>query len=163
MQGFPPLVKALVIIAALGASPLNTTVAISFVFVPMATRVVRASALATKETSFVEAARAIGAPGWRIAFLHILPQCIPSFLIVATASLGTAILLEASLSFLGLGIPPPHPSWGRMLSGLGRIYLTAAPWLSVFPGLAISIAVLAFNLFGDALRDVLDPRLRGGR
>ena len=110
---------------------------------------------------FILAAVAMGASWKRIVFSHVMPNSFAPYLIVATAALGGAILQEASLSFLGVGVPPPHPSWGRMLSGIGRDYFLIAPWMSLAPGLAIVFVVLAFNLFGDALRDVLDPRLRG--
>ena len=161
LLALPPLVLAMALMSALGTSVVNTIIAISISFVPITARVVRASAISTKEMTYVEAARAIGAPPHRIALLHVFPHCVAPYLIVATTSLGTAILLEASLSFLGVGIPPPAPSWGRMLAGLGRLYITEAPWMSVFPGLAITVVVLGFNLLGDALRDVWDPRLRG--
>jgi peptide/nickel transport system permease protein len=117
--------------------------------------------MAVKESEFALAARSIGAGDLRIMVLHILPQCVAPWLIIATAGLGAAIIAEASLSFLGLGIPAPNPSWGGMLSGPARDYYAVAPWMAIWPGLAISLAVYGFNLFGDALRDVLDPRLRG--
>ena len=107
------------------------------------------------------AARAIGATDVRIMMFHILPQCVAPWLIIATAGLGTAIISESSLSFLGLGVPAPAPTWGGMLSGRAREFYAVAPWLAIWPGLAISLAVYGFNLFGDAIRDVLDPRLRG--
>ena len=107
------------------------------------------------------AAESIGATDLRIMAQHIMPQCVAPWLIIASASLGVAIISESSLSFLGLGVPPPHPSWGGMLSGRAREFYAIAPWLAIWPGLAISLAVYGFNLFGDAIRDVLDPRLRG--
>jgi peptide/nickel transport system permease protein len=117
--------------------------------------------MAVKEAQFVEAARAIGAGNIRIMVSHITPQCVAPWLIIATGALGIAILTEAALSFLGLGVPPPEPSWGGMLSGPARDYFVVAPWMAIWPGLGLSLAVYGFNLFGDALRDVLDPRLRG--
>ncbi|MEK7848091.1 MAG: ABC transporter permease subunit, partial [Chloroflexota bacterium] len=129
---------------------------------PTAARVVRSAALSTRETEYVQAARAIGARAWRIALLHVLPNCMAPYIIIATASLGTAVVVEASLSFLGLGVPPPQPSWGSMLSFEGREYIQKAPWITFFPGIAITLTVYGFNLLGDALRDVWDPRLRRG-
>lgn len=161
LQGLPTLVLALVLVAALGASTANTVFAIAFALLPLGARVVRATAISVKENSYVDAARALGASPVRVALRHVSPQCIAPYLIVASTTLGTAILMEASLSFLGVGVPPPHPSWGRMLSGVGRDFLLRAPWISFFPGLAISVTVLGFNLLGDALRDVGDPKLRG--
>ena len=109
----------------------------------------------------MDAARAIGAGNLRIMIKHITPQCVAPWIIIATSALGIAILTEASLSFLGLGVPPPTPSWGGMLSGSARDYFIIAPWMAIWPGLGLSLAVYGFNLFGDALRDALDPRLRG--
>ena len=161
LQGLPTLVLALVLVAALGASVTNTVLAIAFTLLPLGARVVRATAISVKENTYVDAARAIGASPLRVALRHVCPQCMAPYLIVVSTTLGTAILMEASLSFLGVGVPPPEPSWGRMLSGVGRDFLLRAPWISFFPGLAISLTVLGFNLLGDALRDVWDPRLRG--
>jgi len=163
LLGFPALVFALALVAGLGSSLSNTIIAISITFVPRTTRVVRASAITVKEMTYVDAARVNGCSPLRIILFHVLPNCAAPYLIMATSLLGTAILTEASLSFLGVGVPPPHAAWGRMLSGIGRDFLVTAPWISVFPGVAISIVVLAFNLFGDALRDLWDPRLRGGK
>ena len=160
MQGLPLLVMALVMSAALGPSVQNVILAISIPLVPRAARVIRASTLAIREMSFVEAARAMGMNEMRIAFLHVMPNALAPFIVLATAQLGSAILVEAALSFLGLGIPEPYPSWGRMLSESAAEYAQQAPWLVIFPGLVISLLVFATNLLGDALRDVLDPRLR---
>ena len=161
LMSIPTLILALAIMAAMGQSLLNVIIAVGIPQIPRANRVVRSQALAVKQSEFVLAARSIGAEDTRIMVFHILPQCVAPWLIIATAGLGTAIIAEASLSFLGMGIPPPWPSWGAMLSGTGRTYYATAPWLAIWPGLALSLAVYGFNLFGDALRDVLDPRLRG--
>ncbi len=161
LQSIPTLALALVIVASLGSSLNNVVIAISIGLIAIAARVVRGSAISVRNMNYVEAAICSGASRKRVVFRHVMPNCIPPYLVVATAALGIAILQEASLSFLGVGVPPPHPSWGRMLSGIGRDYLMIAPWLSLAPGMAIMIVVMAFNLFGDALRDVLDPRLRG--
>ena len=159
LLAFPTLIMALAIMAVLGPSLRNVIIAISIPFIPRAGRVVRSAALAVKEQQYIEAARAVGASQWRIVFLHVLPNCMAPYIIVATAFLGTAILVEASLSFLGLGIPPPTPSWGRSLAE-SMEFFNSAPWLAIFPGIAISLAVFGVNLLGDALRDVLDPRLK---
>ena len=161
LMSIPTLILALAIMAALGQSLVNVIIAVGIPQIPRANRVVRSQALAVNQSEYAMAAKAIGATDVRIMALHILPQCVAPWLIIATAGLGTAIIAEASLSFLGLGIPPPQPSWGGMLSGTGRTYYAVAPWLAIWPGLALSLAVYGFNLFGDALRDVLDPRLRG--
>jgi peptide/nickel transport system permease protein len=161
MQALPILVLALVMAAALGPSLINTIIAISVVIAPRAARVVRASVLAIREFVYIEAARALGVRHARIALRHILPNTFGPFVVLVTAQLGGAILAEAALSFLGLGVPEPYPSWGRMLSIAAAEYAQKAPWLVIYPGLAISLAVFGTNLLGDALRDGLDPRLRG--
>jgi peptide/nickel transport system permease protein len=161
MQALPILVLALVLAAALGPSLTNAIVAISIPIVPRAARIIRASVLAIRETTYVEAARALGVRHVRVALRHILPNTMGPFIVLATAQLGGSILVEAALSFLGLGIPEPYPSWGRMLSIAAAEYAEKAPWLVIWPGLAISLAVFGTNLLGDALRDTLDPRLRG--
>jgi peptide/nickel transport system permease protein len=160
LQALPLLVLALVMAAALGPSLQNTIIAISIPLIPYAARVARANTLSLKEQPFVDAARAIGTSEFRIVVRHILPNTLAPLIVLATAQLGSAILTEASLSFLGLGIPEPHPSWGRMLSESAAEYVRTAPWLVVFPGLAISLVVFGTNLLGDALRDILDPRQR---
>ena len=162
MQALPLLVMALVMAASLGPSLENTIIAISIPLVPNVARVIRSSTLAIREMPFVEAARAAGMSEMRIALLHVLPNTISPFIVLATAQLGAAILTEASLSFLGLGVPEPYPSWGRMLSESAAEYMRAAPWLVIFPGIAISLAVFGTNLLGDAVRDALDPRQRSG-
>ena len=161
MQALPILVLALVLTAALGPSLTNTVIAISVVIAPRAARVVRASVLAIREFVYVESARALGVSHARVAWRHILPNTFGPFIVLVTAQLGGAILAEAALSFLGLGVPEPYPSWGRMLSIAAAEYAQKAPWLVIYPGLAISLAVFGTNLLGDALRDTLDPRLRG--
>jgi peptide/nickel transport system permease protein len=161
LQGLPLLVLALVMSAALGPSIENVILAISIPIIPRAARVIRASVLSIREMQYVEAARALGLKHVRIAFRHILPNTIGPFIVLGTAQLGSAILVEAALSFLGLGVPEPYPSWGRMLSVSAAEYAQKAPWLVLFPGIAISLAVFGSNLLGDALRDTLDPRLRG--
>ncbi len=160
MQALPLLVLALVMAASLGPSLENTIIAISIPLVPNIARVVRSSTLSLREMPFVEAARAAGMSELRVAVRHVLPNTLAPLIVLGTAQLGSAILVEASLSFLGLGVPEPHPSWGRMLSESAAEYVYAAPWLVIFPGLAISGAVFGTNLLGDALRDILDPRQR---
>ena len=161
LMSIPTLILALAIMASLGTGLMNVVLAIGIVQIPRANRIVRSQAFAVKQSEFALAARSIGAGDVRIMALHIFPQCVAPWLIIATAGLGTAIISEASLSFLGLGVPPPEPSWGGMLSGRAREFYSVAPWLAIWPGVAISLAVYGFNLFGDAVRDVLDPRLRG--
>ena len=161
MQALPILVLALVLAAALGPSLTNAIVAISIPIIPRAARLIRASVLAIRQLTYVEAARALGVRHPRVAFRHILPNTIGPFIVLITAQLGASILVEAALSFLGRGIPEPYPSWGRMLSIAAAEYAEKAPWLVIWPGLAISLAVFGTNLLGDALRDTLDPRLRG--
>ncbi len=160
LQALPLLVLALVMAASLGPALGNTIIAISIPLIPYAARVIRSNALALRELPFVEAARAVGMSEFRVAVVHVLPNTLAPLIVLATAQLGSAILTEASLSFLGLGIPEPYPSWGRMLSESAAEYMRSAPWLVIFPGIAISLTVFGTNLFGDALRDILDPRLR---
>ena len=161
LQALPLLVLALVMTAALGPSLPNVIIAIAIPLIPTVSRVIRANTLALREQPFVEAAKSIGMSEVRIALRHVLPNTLAPLIVLATAQLGSTILTEASLSFLGLGIPEPYPSWGRMLSELAAEYVRVAPWLVIFPGIAISLAVFGTNLFGDALRDILDPRQRG--
>jgi peptide/nickel transport system permease protein len=160
MQSLPLLVMALVMTAALGPSLPNTIIAISIPLVPSVARVIRSNTLMLREMPFVEAARAVGMNEFAIALRHVLPNTLAPLIVLATAQLGSTILVEAALSFLGLGVPEPHPSWGRMLSESAAEYVRTAPWLVIFPGAAISLAVFGTNLLGDALRDVLDPRQR---
>jgi peptide/nickel transport system permease protein len=158
MQSLPLLVMALVITASLGPSLTNTIIAIAIPLIPNVARVIRANVLSLRELNYVEAARAVGMGHSRIALVHVFPNTLAPLIVLATAQLGSTILTEASLSFLGLGVPEPYPSWGRMLSESAAEYIRSAPWLVIFPGLAISLVVFGANLFGDALRDILDPR-----
>jgi peptide/nickel transport system permease protein len=160
LLAFPYLLLALAIVAALGTGTLNTTIAVGIWGVPAVTRIVRGSVLALRETEYVGAARALGAPPPALLRRHILPNIIPGLIVYGTLFMANAILLEAALSFLGLGVQPPTASWGLMVS-TGRDVLLVAPHVATVPGLAIMVAVLAFNLVGDGLRDALDPRLRG--
>ncbi len=160
VMSFPIIVLALAVVAVLGSGIVNLVLAIAIPFMPRIARVVRSSALAIRETPYVDAARAMGFSHMRIIFRHMLPNVVAPYLIMLTAFLGQAILLEASLSFLGLGVTEPTPAWGLMLKGAAVEFAERAPWMGIFPGLAISAAVFGFNLFGDSLRDVLDPKLR---
>jgi peptide/nickel transport system permease protein len=162
LLAFPQLILALAIASILGPAVQNVVIAISIPIIPRAARVVRATALAVKENVYVEAAGALGAPRWRIVLRHIVPNVVAPYIIMVTAQLGGAILAEAALSYLGLGAAEPTPSWGLMLSGSALSYAEKAPWIPLFPGIAISLGVFGFNLFGDSLRDVLDPKLRKG-
>ena len=161
MQSFPDLILAMAIAMALGAGMWTVIVAIAVTRIPFGGRVIRSVVLSVKEMPFVEAARGLGASNRRLMFRHILPQCVAPYLILATAHLGVAIIIEASLGFLGVGIPPPTPTWGNMLADSLNAGLVPPWWLVLFPGLAITLTVLAFNLLGDGIRDMLDPRLRG--
>jgi peptide/nickel transport system permease protein len=158
---FPGIILALAIMAVLGSSVTNIIIALVFVLGPSAIRTVRSQALAIKEMDYVLAATAIGAGSTRIVLRHMVPNCLAIFMILATLNLGFAIIVEASLSFLGVGVPPNVATWGSMLAEGGVTYIDEAYWLAVFPGIALSLAVFGINLLGDALRDVLDPRLRG--
>jgi peptide/nickel transport system permease protein len=160
LQSFPDLILAMAIAMALGAGIWTVIVAIAITRIPFGGRVIRAVVLSLKELSYVEAARGLGASHLRIMARHILPQCVAPYLILATTHLGVAIIIEAALGFLGVGIPPPTPTWGNMLADSLNAGLVPPWWLVLFPGLAITITVLAFNLLGDGIRDVLDPRLR---
>jgi peptide/nickel transport system permease protein len=160
MQALPLLVMSIIMAASLGPSLRNTIIAIAIPLVPSVARVVRSATLSLREQPFIEAARAVGMGEFRIAVRHLLPNTLAPLIVLATAQLGSAILVEASLSFLGLGVPEPHPSWGRMLSESAAEYVRTAPWLVIWPGVAISLTVFGTNLLGDALRDLLDPRQR---
>lgn len=159
IMSFPAILLAISIMAVLGPHLYNVVLALGFVYIPWFARVVRGSVLSLKEKEFVEASLAIGVSDFTILFRHILPNCLAPLIVQATAALAYAILAESALSFLGLGSPPPSPSWGNILSD-ARDFMMDNALMTVFPGIAITLAVLGFNLFGDALRDVLDPRLK---
>jgi peptide/nickel transport system permease protein len=161
MLAFPSLLLALIIAAVLGAAVHNVVLALTFPLIPRAARLARASTLVLKQTTFVDAAVALGCGTPRILLRHVLPNCFAPLIIITTAYIGTAITAEAGLSFLGLGTREPNASWGLMLANVATAQARDAPWLALFPGIALSLAVFGFNLLGDALRDVLDPRLRG--
>jgi peptide/nickel transport system permease protein len=160
-MSFPFLIIILSVMAVLGPGLLNVILSLSIIIAANSSRVIRGATLATAQNVYVEAARAMGATHARILLRHILPNVAATIIILATIGLGGVILAESALSFLGFGVPPPYPSWGAMLSGSGRTFMFRAPWMAVWPGVAISLAVFGFNMLGDALRDVLDPRLRG--
>lgn len=161
-QSFPFLVVILSLMAVLGPGLLNLILALGVLGAAAASRVIRGTTISVMQNTYVEAARALGAGHLRIMLRYILPNVAATVIILATIGLGAAILAESALSFLGFGVPPPYPSWGAMLSGSGRSFMYRAPWMAIWPGAAISLAVFGFNMLGDALRDVLDPRLRGG-
>ena len=161
IQAFPGLILALAIVAALGPGITKAFIAISITLMARPARVVRGSVLSAKQMPWVEAAHTIGASDGRIMFRHILPNVVAPIIVLASLVLGIAILIEASLSYLGLGVLPPEPAWGSMLNQASSGFFETHPHLALVPGIAISLSVFAFNLFGDALRDVLDPRLRG--
>ena len=162
MMSFPSLVLLLSLLSIMGPGLAQVIAGIAVIQTFSSSRVIRGAAMTVKENMYVEAARAIGAGHGRIILRHILPNVMAPIIILATVALGNVILLEASVSFLGYGIPPPHPSWGGMLSGTGREFMYDAPWMAIWPGVALSLTVFGFNMMGDALRDLLDPRLRGG-
>ena len=160
LLAFPQLILALAIASILGPAVQNVVVAVAIPIIPRAARVVRATALSVKENPYVEAVQALGALRRRVVLRHIVPNVMAPYIIMLTAQLGGAILTEAALSYLGLGTAEPTPSWGLMLSGSAPSYAEKAPWIALFPGIAISLGVFGFNLFGDSLRDALDPKLR---
>ncbi len=160
-MSFPSLVLALSLLVVLGAGLHTVIIAVAFTRVPYGVRVIRSVSIAVKEFMYVDAARSIGASEMRVMLRHVLPNCVAPFLIIMTAHIGTAIIVEASLGFLGIGIPPPTASWGNMLGSAVGQAINPHWWRIVYPGVAIVITVLSFNIFGDAIRDVLDPRLRG--
>lgn len=162
-QAMPTLILAMILVTLLGTGMWAAVIAIGILGIGSGSRVVRSSVLSIKEEMYIEAARAVGASTPRVMFKHVFPQVIPLIIVLASISIPGAISIEASLSFLGLGVQPPTPSWGNMLSGPARTYMEVAPWLVLGPGVAISLVVLAYNLLGDSLRDTLDPRLRGSR
>ncbi len=160
LMAFPTLLLALAVVATFGGSTRNLILAVTLAYIPIFSRVVRGSALSVKQNDFVEASRALGARDGRIMLRAVLPNVLAPIIVQATFNLSTAIMIEAALSFLGLGVQPPAPSWGSMLSE-ARNFMELDPWLALAPGGAITLAVLGFNLFGDGLRDILDPRLAG--
>jgi ABC-type dipeptide/oligopeptide/nickel transport system permease subunit len=160
LMSLPALILALLLMVALGAGLSTVIIAIAVTRVPLSTRVVRSMVLSVKELSYVEAARMLGASGARVMARRVAPQCVAPFLIITTGRLGAAIFIEAALSFVGVGVPPPTPSWGNMLGGVLAEAFKPPWWMVVFPGTAITVTILAANLFGDALRDFLDPKLR---
>lgn len=160
LMSFPLIIMALAIVSIFGTGVQNVILAITIPMVPRCARVVRSSALSLREVPYVDAARALGFSHLRIIMRHMIPNVMAPYLIMLTAFMGQAILLEASLSFLGLGVQEPTAAWGLMLQGGAEQYAESAPWLAIFPGVGITLSVFAFNMFGDALRDVLDPKLR---
>jgi ABC-type dipeptide/oligopeptide/nickel transport system permease subunit len=161
MMSFPTLILAMILVLAMGAGVWTVIVAIGITRIPLSVRVVRSVTLSVREFAYVDAAQAIGASSSRVMIRHIAPQCVAPWLVLATAHLGSVIILEASLGFLGVGVPLPTATWGNMLGGTVAAGLIPRWWMVVFPGVAITVTVLAFNLFGDSIRDVLDPKLRG--
>jgi peptide/nickel transport system permease protein len=161
LMALPPIILALALMAALGQSVTNVIIALAILLVPTAARTMRSVALSIKEMPYVEAARAAGAAEWRVIFRHVIPNTLATYIVLFTVNIAYAIVVEAALAFLGLGAPPDEPSWGGMLTA-GTQALETAPWMIFFPGLAISLTVFGLNLLGDSIRDLTDPRLRGG-
>lgn len=161
LMALPPIILALALMAALGQSVSNVIIALAVLLIPTAARTLRSVALSIKEMPYVEAARAGGATEWRVIVRHVMPNTLATYIVLFTVNIAYAIVVEAALSFLGLGAPPDEPSWGGMLTA-GTQALETAPWMIFFPGLAISLTVFGLNLLGDSIRDLTDPRLRGG-
>jgi peptide/nickel transport system permease protein len=162
-MAIPDLVFVLTFMAVFGPGLLNVIIALSVISLIWNSRIVRGEILSLKQNPYIEAAQAMGASTFRVLFLQLLPNAVAPIIVLGTTRIGGYILGEASLSFLGFGVPPPFPTWGGMLSGTGITYMYRAPWLAIWPGLALGITVFAFNMFGDAMRDLLDPRLRGSK
>jgi peptide/nickel transport system permease protein len=160
LMAFPAIVLAIALMAALGPSVINVIVAIAVVYSPRVARVVRGSVLVIRETAYVEAARALGASDGLLLARHVLPNCMSPVIVQGSFVFAAAVLTEAALSFLGVGVPPYVPSWGVILAE-GRLYIQQAPWLVLYPGVAIMLTIFGLNLFGDGLRDLLDPKIRG--
>jgi len=161
LMGFPGLVLVLVMVVALGPSIMNVTLAIAVNYFDKVVRLARASALSVKAEPYILAATAVGVRPWRIIIRHVTPNSLAPIFVLATQQLGSAIVIEASLSFLGLGVQPPNPSWGNMLQSAAKESMELAPWLAIYPGIALAVVTFSFAVFGDALRDALDPRMRG--
>jgi peptide/nickel transport system permease protein len=160
---FPDLLILIVVISILGPGMPQIIIVLGFLYGIAGSRIVRGSVVSVKETMYTHAAQSMGASTWRILVRHILPNIMPVVIVLFTTRVGATILAEAGLSFLGLGVPPPSPTWGSMLSGTGRTYMYLGPWLALAPGLCLTIVVFAINVYGDALRDLIDPRMRGAR
>ena len=160
IMAFPTLILLITIVGLIGTGLFEIIVAIAFSTSVSQSRTVRSAVIATKFLPYIEAAQVLGATRLRIALRHVLPNIMSPILIIASLIVGVAILIEASLSFLGFGIPPPRPSWGGLLSGDTRLFMLTSPWLAIFPGLVLAIVIISVNMFGDSLRDLLDPRLR---
>ena len=160
---FPALVLLISLVAVAGPGLWSVTAILGILLAPGTSRVVRSAVISIRHLPYIESGKCIGAGHLHVILKYILPNVFAPIIVLATVQLGTAILAESTISFLGYGVPPPHPAWGGMLSGTGRAFMLQSPWLSIWPGLAISLAVFGFNMLGDALRDELDPRLRGSR
>lgn len=162
-MSFPGLVVLIVVASVFGAGITQIIFTLGLLIGIGGSRIVRSAVVSVREDMYIHAAKSIGASAPRILWRHVLPNVIPPLIVLFTSSVGTAILAESGLSFLGLGVPPPHPTWGGMLSGNGRTYMLQGPWLALAPGICLTLVVYAINVFGDALRDMLDPRMRGSR
>lgn len=162
-MSFPGLVVLIVVASVFGAGITQIVFTLGLLIGIGGSRIVRSAVVSVREDMYIHAAKSIGASAPRILWCHVLPNVIPPLIVLFTSSVGTAILAESGLSFLGLGVPPPHPTWGGMLSGNGRTYMLQGPWLALAPGICLTLVVYAINVFGDALRDMLDPRMRGSR